>query len=450
MKSFERKKIVIIGAGPTGLGAAFRLSEIGHKDFEVFEKNAYPGGLCASFRDEQGFTWDLGGHVIFSDEAYFNAMLDRALGSTMISHARKAWIRLEDTWVPYPFQRNLRYLPPAIYAECSRKPDGALVGEAENFEDWIHATMGEGIAKYFMLPYNSKVWAYPLQRMGISWLPDRVSPVRSDQGFVAGTTTTGPDEWGANARFRFPRFGGTQAIFTSLAALCAVPVTYNTEVLRVDVRAKTAELTDGRKIRYDILINTAPLDTFMQKMAGIKGPMLEASHKLIHNGVYVVGLGFDGRVPCDKSWVYFPEPDCPFFRITYFSNYSPNNVPVGGEFFSLICETAYSPFKKENAETIAQRTKEALVRKGVIQRKDLDRIVSTFFFDVEHGYPIPTIDRDQALAQIQTGLEALGIYSRGRFGAWKYEKGNTDHSLMQGKAAAELALGAVTQNVRRC
>ena len=38
MKSFERKKIVIIGAGPTGLGAAFRLSEIGHKDFEVFEK----------------------------------------------------------------------------------------------------------------------------------------------------------------------------------------------------------------------------------------------------------------------------------------------------------------------------------------------------------------------------------------------------------------------------
>lgn len=59
------KKIVILGAGPTGLGAAYRLHEIGYKNWNIYEKNHYVGGLSASFRDKQGFTWDIGGHILF-------------------------------------------------------------------------------------------------------------------------------------------------------------------------------------------------------------------------------------------------------------------------------------------------------------------------------------------------------------------------------------------------
>jgi len=60
-------KIVIIGAGPTGLGAAFRLHELGYRNWEIYERNHYIGGLSASFKDNKGFTWDIGGHVLFSN-----------------------------------------------------------------------------------------------------------------------------------------------------------------------------------------------------------------------------------------------------------------------------------------------------------------------------------------------------------------------------------------------
>ena len=65
------KRIVIIGAGPTGLGAAYRLQELGHKNWKIYEKQGYVGGLAASFVDSQGFTWDVGGHVMFSHYKYF-------------------------------------------------------------------------------------------------------------------------------------------------------------------------------------------------------------------------------------------------------------------------------------------------------------------------------------------------------------------------------------------
>ncbi|CAG1022279.1 partial 4,4'-diapophytoene desaturase (4,4'-diaponeurosporene-forming), partial [Patescibacteria group bacterium] len=55
------KKIIILGAGPTGLGATHRLHEIGYENWNIYEKNNYVGGLSASFSDKQGFTWDIGG-----------------------------------------------------------------------------------------------------------------------------------------------------------------------------------------------------------------------------------------------------------------------------------------------------------------------------------------------------------------------------------------------------
>ncbi len=60
------KKIVIIGAGPTGLGAAYRLKELGYKNFQLYDRHPYIGGLASSFTDSAGFTWDIGGHVMFS------------------------------------------------------------------------------------------------------------------------------------------------------------------------------------------------------------------------------------------------------------------------------------------------------------------------------------------------------------------------------------------------
>ena len=70
---------LILGAGPCGLGAAYRLNQLGHASWRLFERNSHVGGLSASFVDEAGFTWDVGGHVLFSHFDTFDRVVDEAL-----------------------------------------------------------------------------------------------------------------------------------------------------------------------------------------------------------------------------------------------------------------------------------------------------------------------------------------------------------------------------------
>ena len=107
-------KIAIIGAGPTGLGAAWRLQERGHTNWTLFEAASEAGGLASSVVDAHGFTWDLGGHVLFSHYPYFDAMMVRALGDQWVEHIREAWVWMRERWIPYPFQNNIWRLPAEI------------------------------------------------------------------------------------------------------------------------------------------------------------------------------------------------------------------------------------------------------------------------------------------------------------------------------------------------
>ena len=71
----------------------------------------HAGGLASSVIDAQGFTWDLGGHVLFSHYEYFDEVMERALGDAWVEHVREAWVWMRDRWIPYPFQNNIWRLP---------------------------------------------------------------------------------------------------------------------------------------------------------------------------------------------------------------------------------------------------------------------------------------------------------------------------------------------------
>ena len=111
-------RIVILGAGPTGLGAAYRLQELGYRDWEIYEADDHVGGLASSYVDEAGFTWDLGGHVMFSHYEYFDRLVDRMLGEDHSVKLREAWVWMMGRYLPYPFQNNIRYLPKEAVWEC--------------------------------------------------------------------------------------------------------------------------------------------------------------------------------------------------------------------------------------------------------------------------------------------------------------------------------------------
>lgn len=145
--------------------------------------------------------------------------------------------------------------------------------------------------------------------------------------------------------------------------------------------------------------------------------------------------------------LYFPEDDSPFYRATIFSNYSPENQPdeeillptkqladgtkpssadaKPGPYWSIMLEVSESSYKPVNHETLLEDCIKGLINTELLEPSD--EIVSTYVRRFDHGYPTPSLKRNGALDEILPYLQEKNIFSRGRFGAWKYEVGNQDH-----------------------
>jgi len=426
-------KIAILGAGPTGLGAAYRLQELGYRNWTVYERSSYVGGLAASFRDSAGFTYDIGGHVMFSHYKYFDDLVDRMLGPDFTELMRESWIWMFDRWIPYPLQNNIRHLPPEILLECLEgliDVQGHDVRGTRNFAEWVDGAFGSGIARYFMRPYNFKVWAHPLEMMSKDWIAERVSVI--DLKHVLGNVVHGRDEvsWGPNNKFKYPLHGGTGGLYQRFLPFVRDHLQLNREVVEIDVTHKRLRFNDGGQDGYDMLLSAAPIPELLKMITPRPKEAIAATRGLHHSHGLVVGVGIHGRCPSSKCWTYFPESSSPFYRVTYLSNYSPEIAPDGH--FLLLTETSWSDHKPVNRKTIVDEVVEGLLATRLIQPEDRDRIVATHTTEVEYFYPVPTLTRDAALAEIHPFLRSHQIHSRGRFGAWRYEQSNMDHSVMQG------------------
>ncbi len=432
------KRIIIIGAGPTGLGAAYRLKELGYKNFGIYDRLPHIGGLASSFTDSAGFTWDIGGHVMFSHYKYYDDVFDKLMGSDFQLNMRESWVRMFDRWVPYPFQNNIRYLPKEITYECL---SGLIEAQskrdhksARNFGEFIDAVFGEGIAAHFMKPYNFKVWAHPPEMMNKEWIGERVAMVdvnRAIKNVVLGTDDFG---WGPNNQFKFPLFGGTGEFYRRFDKPLEGHVHLNKPIDFVNILKKEVRFADGEIQKYDTLISTVPLDKLCNDLLNGEVPrqIKRAAASLRHSGGHMVGIGIKQPCPSTKSWMYFPEANCPFYRVTYLSNYSPAMTPDNSRYYSLLCETSYSDFKPVDETRIVEDTIQGLINAGMIAEEDRSDICDTWHLNVKYSYPTPSVERDEILSRVIPYLERNGIYSRGRFGMWKYEVSNTDHSLMQG------------------
>jgi protoporphyrinogen oxidase len=433
----EHASVCILGAGPTGLGAAHRLQELGLARFLLFEKEDHPGGLASSFVDEHGFTWDVGGHVQFSHYRYFDDLMDNLLGDQWFHHQRESWIWICERFVPYPFQNNIGRLPREQMAECLRglfrAQQNHRTSPPRNFAEWIEASFGEGIARRFLLPYNFKVWAYPPSDLAFHWVGDRVAKVDLERVVFNILDQRDDVSWGPNNTFRFPLRGGTGEVWRRMARrFPANRLQFGKALEFVETARKRLRFSDGTTESYDVLISTIPVDELVMRSDLDAGLKAEA-RRLRYSTVHIVGIGLRGQPPehlKTKCWMYFPEDSSPFYRATVFSNYSPNNVPDPSRFWSLMVEVSESPVKPVCRESLLDSVVNGLLATRLVESKN--DIVCVWRYVAGHGYPTPSLERDPALSAVQAALEAVQIYSRGRFGAWKYEVSNQDHSLMQG------------------
>lgn len=432
-------RILILGAGPTGLGAAWRCQELEVPDWKVLEAQPVPGGLARSVVDSHGFTWDLGGHVQFSHYPYYDRVLDEALGAQgWLWHERRAFVHLEDHEVPYPLQHNLHRLPPSIRSLAISGLLAALERPAEapaplDFREWLRGTFGEPLCRIFFWPYNRKVWSHPLEDMSVSWVRERVALPDRDELERQLVCSEDFVSWGPNRKFRFPREGGTGAIWRAVCALLPPErFHFGVRVVELDLSRRLVRTQTGEIFRYDTLLTTMALSSTLSLAHGASSLLQEAARALRANAVHFVGLGFRGGFPerfRGWGWVYFPEPQVPPYRVTVFSNYSPAHVPDPG-CWSLLCEIASVPGVLPDLRQLAHRTLEALRQEGFIPTEAV--LVSVWTHSEPYGYPIPTLGRDRALEILLPGLARHRVFSRGRFGAWRYEVSNQDHSFMQG------------------
>jgi protoporphyrinogen oxidase len=445
----EPGRITIIGAGPSGLACGRELDRLGYSDWVIYERGVTAGGNAASVLDPAGFTWDLGGHVVFSHFGEFDRLLAEVMDGDISEHERSSYVVHGDRWVPYPFQNNLRYLPPEVAYQCLLGLIDAPGGsETTDFGTWMERTFGSGITAHFMRPYNLKVWATPAQEMSATWIAERVSVVDYRRALRSVVLQRDDVSWGPNNTFAFPAAGGTGEIYRRIARGLGDHVAYGREVVGVDSGRGRLWLASGEAVEYDVLVSTMPLDLLVAAISDCPTEVRAAAQALEHTSVSVVGVGVEQPLKGDWSWLYFPEDSVPFYRVTNFAHYAAANVPGGdtGRLSAFLTETSFSTHRPRPGEDLGARVVDSLAQVGLIVGEA--PVVSLHRVDVDYAYPIPTLSRDRALAVIQPWLRARGIYSRGRFGSWRYELGNMDHAVKMGIDVARLLLEGRPEELR--
>lgn len=463
---------LIIGAGPTGLSAAYHLGA----DTVLLERHASVGGWCRSVVD-QGFTFDHAGHIMFSNDPYVHELYDILLGDNVHWQEREAWIYSQQVLTRYPFQGALYGLPPAVIKECilgavearygsaaaaatCAAPEvddccadgsagvanggaGATRAPANNFEDFIYRVWGAGIAKYFAVPYNRKLWTVPLRDMETSWLGGRV-PLPDLGAIIDGALQPAPKPMGPNARFGYPRKGGFQALMNGFLPHIRGRIELGADAVRLMPAEHLLVLADGRSCRYDHLISTMPLPELV-KLVGRQAPaeVRAAANGLRHVSVRCVNIGIDRANVTDKHWIYYPE-DTIFHRIFMQGNASPECNAPGG--FGFTCEISYSPWKPLplDGDALVARCVADCIAVGLMTTQD--RVLVANQLDLPYAYVVYDHARARNVAIVRAWLEQHDITLAGRYSEWEYY--NSDHAFLAGKKAAETILADQTRRAR--
>ena len=121
-----------------------------------------------------------------------------------------------------------------------------------------------------------------------------------------------------------------------------------------------------------MLLSTMPLNHLIDRMESVPDAVASAVSGLHWSGSHIVGVGVDRAADTTKNWIYFPEPDVPFYRVTYLSNYSPYITPEPDQTLFLT-ETSRSRHKPEPDDGIVERVIDGLETTGLMQLGDRER-----------------------------------------------------------------------------
>jgi protoporphyrinogen oxidase len=422
----EHVETVIVGAGLSGLSAAWFLKG----ERVVLERGERPGGLCVT-HEEQGYRFDVTGHWLHMREPE----MQREFGGLvpMASVYRRSRIRTRGCMVPYPFQSNLRALPDDVKLECLLGAVEAHVrrqrGEPvpARFGDYVRFHFGEGIAREFMFPYNTKLWGVEPNGISHDWC-QRFVPVPDLRRILEGAFTTRNEGDGYNAAFSYPAEGGIGAFAEALAGRVSDVVRTGGEVVRVHAGERWVELSNGRRIGYRHLVSSMPLKALAERLADAPEEVRAAGARLRCTRLVYFDLGLDRKVLDGLHWIYLPDAGVGAYRVGCYSNAVSGMAPEGGS--SLYVELAC--VREADEEAVLDQVLAVLSEMGPCVGRENVKVWRVR--SVEHAYVIYDEAYAAARDSILSFLRGEGIYSVGRYGKWVYA--SMEDALLDGREAA--------------
>jgi protoporphyrinogen oxidase len=418
-----------------GFGAASRLREEGIRP-TVFDKNPYYGGHTASFRDENGFLFDLGPHISFTKDPRIQELFAKYVDQKY----EAVQVKLDNYWrglrLTHPVQLHLNGLPKDLIVEIIADfvKEHAVERKVANYEDWLIASYGKKFAELFPMQYTRKYHLTSAANMTTDWLGPRMYRPSLEEMLKGALAPWKPDVHYIT-NFRYPTNGGFLSYLKDLPGIADLRLGH--ELVAVDHSRRELRFSNGFVTGYDALVSSIALPDLVPMIAGTPPDVVEASRKLACSTCVLVNVGVDRADLSEGQITYFYDEDICFTRLSFPHMLSKTNAPQGCG--SIQAEVYFSDKYRpltQSTETVIDQVIADLRRSGTL--KDGDKILTRHAKTVRFANVIFDLDRTTALKTVHGYLDDIGIHYCGRYGDWGYMW--TDESYISGERAAQSAL----------
>jgi len=444
--------VVIIGAGPAGLTAAYELVQRGEQPL-VFDEDVRVGGL-AQTATYKGFRFDIGGHRFFTKVQAVSDLWRRMLGAEFLRRPRLSRIYYHGHLFQYPLKPlnalvNLG-VPTAVavvasYLRAKIRP----VRPEVSFEDWVSNRFGRTLYKIFFESYTEKVWGIPGREIRAQWAAQRIKGLSLRTAIVNMLKRSrATDVKTLIGEFEYPRFGPGMMweTFQQRVESGGGRVQLGARVVGLEhdgqrISGIVVE-QDGARLRQPAshVISTMPMRDLVRALDP-KAPVeiLAAAERLRYRDFLTVALVVDQSDVFPDNWIYVHETTVKVGRIQNFKNWSPEMVPdpsrtcLGLEYF---CTEGDALWSLSDAELVSLGRFE-LAALGLVDEK---LIVDGTVVRMRKAYPVYDEGYESAVETVRRFVQTFeNLQLVGRNGMHKYN--NQDHSMVTAMLAVRNYFG---------
>jgi protoporphyrinogen oxidase len=443
-------RVAILGAGPAGVGAAYRLIRLTRGAVTVLERGSSVGGLASSFQ-LAGMHVDYGSHRLHpACHARILADIRALLGEDLLDRPRHGRIRLRGRWIHFPLKPvDLAFsLPPAFAlgatADLVKKawPFSKNGDHAPSFASILKHGLGATICRDFYFPYARKIWGVDAEKLSAIQAQRRVKAgslgkvLRKILSAVPGLKPPG------SGRFYYPRRGFgqiTQAYFEA-ASVRGAAFQFGAAVDSVNTNSDgevEVEYHCGdqvRKLSARHVWSTIPLPVLVRSIRPQAPPeVLEAAERIRYRSMILIYLVLGQQRFSEFDAHYFPESDVPITRLSEPRNYSAVTEPPDRTVLCAELPCAQGDhFWALSDEQLGELVAASLVRLGL----PFGPVVQVTTRRLPQAYPIYELGYEEHFQRLDGWLEHIpGLVSLGRQGLFAHD--NTHHTLAMAYAAAD-------------